>query len=594
MIKDVLSPLNLIQEEAVHSTEGPLLILAGAGSGKTACMTHRVAYLIKEKLVSPEHILCITFTNKAANEMKERIIKLVGKAPPFTGTFHSLCAKILRKYGHHIGIDPHFVIYDQTDQIEAVKKAMDDLGISKKQVSPRSALVSISSAKNELITEKEYPQYVRGVFQETVARIYLQYTKILQKNRALDFDDLLSQTVFLFQKHKEVLDTYATQFQYILVDEYQDTNHAQYLLTKLLASRWKNIAVCGDDDQSIYAFRGADIKNILDFEKDYPNCKVLKLEQNYRSTKTILEAAYMVIRQNRNRKEKRLWTQNSQGNPIRLFQGQNEIDEANFITQTVLSTQLPLSSYAVLYRTNAQSRTIEESLLKTGLPYILVGGTKFYERKEVKDVLSYLRLLLNPSDRLSEERVLKIGKSRFNQFLELQKNINVDTCSALEALDRILSSTEYLSLLENGTEEGETRIENVKELRSVASQFTSLVSFLENVSLVEQEYLPEHPSNGEKKEAIQLMTLHAAKGLEFPIVFMIGMEEGLFPHSRSLLDPNELEEERRLCYVGLTRSKEDLYLTYARNRLYFGSRMTSMLSRFVEDIPKEFIATIET
>lgn len=587
----LLKNLNPEQKKAVTTTEGPLLILAGAGSGKTACITTRVAYLIKEKGVPPENILAITFTNKAANEMKERIEKLVGKAPVVAGTFHSLCAKILRLDGETLGIPKNFIIYDANDSKDLIKQAMTNLGIDPKSVSPNTIKNIISSAKNELINAAEYTQYARGLTQEITARVYIEYQKLLKQNNAVDFDDLLTEVVRLFNRTNEVLTKYQNRFRYLLVDEYQDTNHAQYMITKLLAKKWRNIAVCGDPDQSIYSFRGADISNILEFEKDYPECTVIKLEQNYRSTKTILTAAHEVIRHNRARKDKKLWTENEIGVPISLYGANNEIDEANFLIRNIDQLRLPLSSFAVLYRTNAQSRVIEEAFLHAGIPYKLYGGTRFYERKEVKDVLSYLRLVENKNDSVSQKRAEKIGKNRLKkltEYLETEKNAAIK--APLQTLDEILIKTGYLETLDDGTEEGKNRIENVKELRSVASGFQDLAQFLENVALVENEYLPDGKlKNEQDQEAVSLMTLHAAKGLEFPVVFIVGMEEGLFPHSRTLLSPHEIEEERRLCYVGLTRSRQQLFLTHAQQRLYFGSKLTNLISRFIIDIPEELL-----
>lgn len=544
----------------------------------------------------------VTFTNKAASEMKERISHLLtthnlpaGRQDsqlttniPFAGTFHSLCAKILRREGKNIGILPNFVIYDEQDQKEAIKDILEHFDLDKKRFHPHAILSTISQAKNELISALEYPQYAHGPFQTEVGRIYLEYQKILRENNALDFDDLLSNTVSLFQKDKGTASYYQDRFRYVLVDEYQDTNHAQYLLTKLLAKKWRNLCVVGDASQSIYSFRGADYRNILNFKKDYPEVKIFNLEQNYRSTQTILDTAFTIISQNRSHPILKLWTDKSGGEKIIIHQATDEHKEAEFVAGQITS---PFSDSAVLYRTNAQSRVIEETLLKSGIPYALVGGTRFYERKEIKDLLSYLRLCANPKDKLSLKRIEKLGKKRlekFQSFLEKYQQDSVKkTFSTLEILEEIFKATSYLELYDAEDEEDFSRLENIKELKSVASEFPDLSLFLENVSLVEQEYYPDHPSfSDKKKDAVTLMTLHAAKGLEFNKVFMIGMEEGLFPHARTLLDPLELEEERRLCYVGITRARVKLYLTYTQRRLYFGQTSSNQISRFLFEIPE--------
>lgn len=593
-----LNGLNPQQRETVTATRGPILILAGAGSGKTRCITYKVAYLIIEAGESPENIICLTFTNKAANEMKERIIKMVGKVPPYTGTFHSLCAKILRIDGKHIGVPPSFVIYDEEDQLTAIKTVMEKLGVSIKQFNPRAVLSTISEAKNELISSLEYPQYARGYFQETTAQVYLEYQRFLRENEALDFDDLILQTVKLFQKNKEIARKYQDRFHFILVDEYQDTNHAQYVLTKLLAERHKNICVVGDASQSIYSWRGADFRNLINFERDFPKLKIFNLEQNYRSTQKILDAAHAVISHNKSHPILKLWTKNPDGDPITIYEARNEHDEAEFIVREIVcSLRSPLtfnySSFSVLYRTNAQSRVIEEVLLHSGIPYVLVGGTRFYERKEIKDALAYLRVLANPKDMVSYKRIEKLGKGKFKKFLEFSDKYEIKGKETVQILDEVLLASDYLSFYDEKIEEDLMRLENIKELRSVATEFQNISSFLENVALVDQETIPGHPlKSGEKLNAVTLMTFHAAKGLEFPIVFLIGMEEGLFPHSRSLLDPLELEEERRLCYVGMTRSMHKLYMTYAVHRLYFGTRTSNMVSRFLVDIPESLLKYI--
>ncbi len=586
----LLDELNPIQKEAAQAIDGPVLILAGAGSGKTKVLTHRTAYIIQEKGIEPGNILLVTFTNKAAGEMMARISKLLDNpsAKPVMGTFHSICAKILRKEGRNIGLGPGFSIYDETDAMDAVKEAMDLLGISPQKTSPSAVRHTISAAKNEMVSSLEYPQIARGFFQETVAKIYIEYQKILEKNQAVDFDDLLLLAVKMFQRFPEILQFYQIVFKYIMIDEYQDTNQAQYLFAKMLAARHKNICVVGDASQSIYRFRGADFRNIVNFKVDYPQSKVFNLEQNYRSTQIILDAAHSIIRKNRSHPVLELWTDKKAGEKVQIIETFNEKDEAIFIVNEIKKSGRPLSDFAVLYRTNAQSRTIEEVMLKSGTPYTLVGGIRFYERKEIKDVLAYLRLMQNERDSVSNKRIEKIGKQRAQKFWQLRDTLIVmETLpSTIEILDLILERTGYLDYIDDGTEAGKSRIENVKELRSVAEQFADLIEFMENVALV--EHIGEK-AEGDDGKRVTLTTLHQAKGLEWPVVFMVGMEEGLFPHSRSFLNPDELEEERRLCYVGITRAKEKLYMTHARQRLFFGSRSQNLTSRFISDLPETLI-----
>ncbi len=631
----LLKDLNPEQQKAVLETEGPMIILAGAGSGKTRVLTYKVLYLMIEKEIEPESLLMITFTNKAANEMKERMQRFLSDNPstnsassehagsgqvnlgmPWVSTFHSLCAKILRIDGKHMGYSSRFLIYDSQDQQDVVKEAMKRLGVSTKDFKPHSVHATISQAKNEFITASEYIGFAHGYFQETVASIYPVYQAILKENDALDFDDLILQTIALFQENERVLQKYQNRFQYVLVDEYQDTNRAQYILTKQLCEKWKNICVVGDFSQSIYSWRGADYRNLLRFKDDFPSGKTFSLSQNYRSTQKILDGASTVIAKNTSHPVLKLWTENPDGEEIEIYEADGEQDEADFIIRTVANLGLKnLSKAAVLYRTNAQSRVIEEALLHHGLPYVLIGGTRVYERKEIKDVLSYLRIISNPKDMVSFRRAEKLGKGRLQKFLNYQHVILEQPKGAIESpeksskqkdpiaslqddqkvsiktidiLDGLMRATGYLELYDEKLEEDRMRLENIKELRSVAIEFPDLTEFLENVSLVEQEYTSE-PQFEDKKNAITLMTLHAAKGLEFPIVFMVGMEEGLFPHSRSLMDRGELEEERRLCYVGMTRAKEKLFLTYARRRLYFGQRTSNTVSRFVLDLPEHVI-----
>lgn len=595
---NLLKHLNSAQKQAVLTSDGPILILAGAGSGKTRVLTYKVAYLILEKNISPENILMVTFTNKAANEMKQRIQKLTTNSP-FAGTFHSLCAKILRREGKHLGIPVNFTIYDEQDSRDVIKDTVLKFDLDKKKYNPNVVLAIISQAKNELISATEYPQYARGYFQENIIKIYLEYQKVLSENNALDFDDLISKTVEIFQKVNEVAALYQNRFQYVLVDEYQDTNHAQYTLTKLLAKRWRNICVVGDASQSIYAWRGADFRNINNFQNDYPGVKIFNLEQNYRSTQNILDAAFSIIKRNKSHPILKLWTDKAGGKPVTIYQAPNEHKEAEFVINCITehkqnNSNIKYSDFAVLYRTNAQSRILEEIFLYAGIPYVLVGGVRFYERKEIKDIIAFLRLLNNTHDKVSQKRIEKIGKKRLESFLSYSQKWHEDSnkqeFSTLETMENVLKSTNYLELFDSENEEDLSRLENIKELRSVATQFPVLSQFLENVSLIEQEFSPGSPIiNSEKKDAITLMTLHAAKGLEFNTVFMVGMEEGLFPHSRSLLEASELEEERRLCYVGITRAMEKIYLTYSQNRLYFGQRSSNAVSRFIAELPENLI-----
>ena len=591
MENDFLKDLNPQQQKAVKDTIGAQIILAGAGSGKTRVLTYKVIYLLKEKNVNPGNILMVTFTNKAASEMKERVNKVIkGGDKPLIATFHSLCAKILRIEGKYVGFSPSFSIYDTSDSLDGVKEAMKILNVSFRDFKPSSILATISQAKNQLINSSDYRNYARGFFQETVADIYPVYQKILKENNALDFDDLILETVSLFNNSPEVLEKYQNKFKYILIDEYQDTNQAQFILTKLLSKKSVNICVVGDFSQSIYSFRGANYRNLETFRHDFKDVKVFELSQNYRSTQKILDSAYSIISKNKGHPILKLWTENSSGENITIYEARNEHNEAEFIIEKIISESLSLTDVAVLYRTNAQSRVIEEVFLHQAVPYVLVGGTRFYERREIKDVLSYLRLVENPKDSISFKRVEKLGKARLSKFLEIQGQLKNEDLATIEILDQVLKKTEYLSLYDPKDEEDNMRLENIKELRSVAIEFPSLTSFLENVSLVEAEYMPDHPNKTcDKKDAVTLMTLHGAKGLEFPAVFMVGMEEGIFPHSRSLMNKEELEEERRLCYVGMTRAKKMLFLTYTRRRLYFGQKTSNTVSRFISDLPIDLV-----
>lgn len=596
---DILAQLNPQQQEAVVYNQGPLLILAGAGSGKTRVLTIKTAYLIQKEKFSPSSLLLVTFTNKAAQEMKQRIAKLLPDSPhlPWAGTFHSFAAQVLRRSGHHLGLSEKFIIFDEQDQLETIKMALVHLDLSPQKIKPTSILATISQAKNELISPQEYFQYARGPFQKTVSQIYPLYQKLLNRYQALDFDDLLLFAVKLFQKEPTVLSHYQSQFRYLLVDEYQDTNTAQYQLTKLLVN--KNHAFCavGDASQSIYSWRGANYRNLSYLQNDFPDLKILNLEQNYRSTQIILNSANAVIAKNTSHPILRLWTENKKGERITIFEASNELQEAKFIIETIFSleSQNPnLSNFAILYRTNAQSRLFEEALLKAGIPYLLVGGLRFYERKEIKDCLAYLRLVANPNDLVSYQRAQKIGLKKLEKFFQFLENNPVAKFATGELLDQILSITSYLELYQSKDEEDLARLENIKELHSVASEFPDLYEFLENVSLVQKENLPSRKNRlfwekNLKPQVVTLSTIHAAKGTEFNTVFLVGMEEGLFPHSRSLFEKEELEEERRLCYVGMTRAKERLYLTLCRRRLYFGQRTQNLPSRFLEDIPPHLV-----
>ena len=591
----ILSDLNPEQKSAVTYNCGPLLVLAGAGSGKTKVLTHRVAYFIQEGLIKPENALLLTFTNKAATEMRDRISHLISnlQSPisnqPIAGTFHSFCAKVLRIDGRHIGIPINFIIYDEQDQKDAVKQILESFDISTDQYNPASILNGISEAKNQMLSPEEYKNFVRGEWQEVVGKVYPEYEKMLKEIGALDFDDLLIKTVKLFKEIPEILEKWQRTLTHIFVDEWQDTNKIQYTLTKLLVGKRKNITAVGDASQSIYSWRGADFRNINYLIRDFPDIKVINLEQNYRSTQNILDAANLVISKNTTHPILKLWTEKSAGAKIKLYAARNGFDEADFVvseTESVIkfsNNKLNYHDIAVLYRTNAQSRVLEEAFLHAGIPYTLVGGVRFYDRKEIKDVVSYIKYLVNPKDSVSRKRIEKIGLRRFEKLKELS---SIEGLTTLDILDAVIQKTDYLALFQKESEENIARLENLKELRSVATEFPNINDFLENVALVEAG--PRHQS----KNVVTLMTLHAAKGLEFPVVFIVGMEEGLFPHSRSLMDTNQLEEERRLAYVGITRAKEVLYLTYASSRLYFGERISNPPSRFIMDIPENLIENL--
>ena len=638
-MNSLLTGLNKEQQQAVQHTEGPLLILAGAGSGKTKVLTVRIAHLLGQG-VNPYEILAITFTNKAAKEMKSRVEGLVGDVANriWLSTFHSFCAKFLRfELDNFLGYNSNFTIYDTSDSQTVIKAALKALNLDDKYYPVGSMIGAISDAKNKLLFASDFRKQARDFYQQKVADVYEYYERELRKNNALDFDDLLLVAVKLLQSNEAVLDKYSKRFRYVMIDEYQDTNHAQYLLAKLLASHWKNIAVVGDADQSIYAWRGADIQNILDFEKDYPNCTSIKLEQNYRSTKIILDAANAVIENNEGRPKKNLWTDKTEGAKIQHFTAQSEHEEAAFIGDTIAKKHdihgVPYGDMAILYRTNAQSRVLEEALIKRALPYTMVGGTKFYDRKEIKDVLAYLRVLYNPFDDLSLLRIINVPKrsigattvaklqdyARANGtslFMTLTQLHLVDTIkgktkekleefgiliftlvaemedkTVLDILESILDRTGYLAQLEESTDpQDQARAENIGELLSVAKDFQdtnptgTVEDFLEQVALVN-----DVDSFEQEESKVTLMTLHAAKGLEFPIVFLGGLEEGLFPHSRTLMNPEEIEEERRLAYVGITRAEKELYISNATTRTVFGRTSSYLPSRFIDEIPEELV-----
>lgn len=638
-MNSLLTGLNKEQQQAVQHTEGPLLILAGAGSGKTKVLTVRIAHLLAQG-VNPYEILAITFTNKAAKEMKSRVEGLVGDVANriWLSTFHSFCAKFLRfEIDSFLGYNSNFTIYDTSDSQAVIKAALKALNLDDKYYPVGAMIAAISDAKNKLLFASDFRKQARDFYQQKVSDVYEYYERELRKNNALDFDDLLLVAVKLLQSNATVLDKYSHRFRYVMIDEYQDTNHAQYLLAKLLASHWKNIAVVGDADQSIYAWRGADIQNILDFEKDYPNCTSIKLEQNYRSTKIILDAANAVIDNNEGRPEKNLWTDKTEGAKIQHFTAQSEHEEAAFIGDTIVKKHdihdVPYGDMAILYRTNAQSRVLEEALIKRALPYTMVGGTKFYDRKEIKDVLAYLRVLYNPFDDLSLLRIINVPKrsigattvaklqeyARANGtslFMTLTQLHLIDSIkgktkekleefgiliftlvsemedkTVLDILESILDRTGYLAQLEESTDpQDQARAENIGELLSVAKDFQdtnpsgTVEDFLEQVALVNDV------DSFEQEEAkVTLMTLHAAKGLEFPIVFLCGLEEGLFPHSRTLMNPEEIEEERRLAYVGITRAEKELYISNATTRTVFGRTSSYLPSRFIDEIPEELV-----
>lgn len=632
---DLLKDLNDRQKEAVKYNEGPLLVLAGAGSGKTRVLTYKIAYLVNNG-VNPNNIMAITFTNKAAEEMKERVADLLPGVRGFlVSTFHSACVRFLRKDIDNIGFDRNFIIYDPLDQKALLKECLKELNLDDKKFTPRGALNYIGRQKDKLLTPKESLDTSKNIWEETMAKIYNLYQKRLKENNALDFDDLIMKTVELFNTCPNILKYYQDRFMHILVDEYQDTNHAQYVLVKMLSQKHRNLCVVGDDDQSIYAFRGADLQNILDFEKDYPDAKIIRLEQNYRSTQNILKAANSVIDYNFGRKKKTLWTENEPGDKIRCVTLENEYEEAEFIASEIeklLDDGWNYGDVAILYRTNAQSRVLEETMVKKQIPYKMIGGVRFYHRREIKDLLAYLRVIINPSDDVSLTRIINvpkrgIGNATLNKLRSLaeQKNSSIyhiieeiegtnfttriknnlkdfykmmedfiykkSKYTISELMNYILEKTGYIENLEaENTPNATSRIENLQEMISAGIEFekqnpkASLEDFL-----VELALLTDVDQLEESDQAVTLMTLHGAKGLEFPVVFLAGMDEGIFPHSRAMVDDEELEEERRLCYVGITRAKKKLYFTRAWKRSLYGNTSYYMASRFIDEIPRELL-----
>ena len=637
-MQELIEGLNNKQKEAVLATEGPCLVIAGAGSGKTKVLTHKIAYLMSEMYVKPWNILAITFTNKAANEMKERVEKLVGDAAKdmWIGTFHSICVRILRKYIDRLGYDHSFLIFDTSDQKTLVKECMKSLKIDDKMFTDRSIMSEISNAKNEMLEPKTYQTKYAGEYRkEIIGKVYEMYQQKLKENNAVDFDDLINHTIKILTENPDALEYYSDKFKYVLVDEYQDTNKAQFTLVTLLASKYGNITVVGDNDQGIYSFRGADITNILNFEKDFPGAKLIKLEQNYRCTGNILKAANAVIKHNENKYEKKLWTENDEGALPTIHKADDEYDEGRFIVQEINHLRreeyMKYSDFTVLYRMNSQSRAIEEILRREGIPYKIVGGLKFYERKEIKDIISYLRLIYNFSDNISLRRIINepkrgIGKTSIDNIGEISEQTGlsmfdiikhaedyglnrvkansmefiqtieylrskIEELSISDLIKETLDKTGYMKALElENTTEAESRIENLEEFLTVAIEFeeeeaeNTLADFLEGITLSS-----DIDGMEDSEDSVTLMTLHSAKGLEFPVVFLVGLEEGIFPGNKSIGEPKELEEERRLFYVGITRAKQFLYLTCAKRRTIFGSTSYNAISRFVEEIPSDLL-----
>ncbi|RAP73900.1 DNA helicase PcrA [Paenibacillus montanisoli] len=640
-IDQAVQKLNAPQRAAVQATDGPLLIMAGAGSGKTRVLTHRIAYLIEKKRVAPWSILAITFTNKAAREMQQRVSALVGNAGQdiWVSTFHSMCVRILRRDINRIGFTNSFTILDSADQLSVIRNCMKDLNIDTKKFEPKSVQAALGGAKNELISPEQFELKIGDYFDGIVAKVYTAYQKRLKSNNSLDFDDLIMKTIQLFKEEPDVLAFYQNKFRYIHVDEYQDTNRAQYMLCKMLADKHHNICVVGDSDQSIYRWRGADITNILNFEEDYPEAQTIMLEQNYRSTANILNAANAVIKLNANRKPKKLWTDQGDGEVITVYQADTEHDEGYYVTGAIrknVNNGRKFADHAILYRTNAQSRVIEETLIKSDIPYQIVGGVKFYDRKEIKDLLAYLRLVSNPDDDISFQRIVNVPKRGIGDttvaklseeaalrgisvfalleqldWLDVTGRARTALAEFRDMIDNLTRMVEYLSVTEltekvlelsgyreelqrENTLESQARLENIDEFLSVTQDFEkrnedkSLISFLTDLALIADiDTMDKDEPEGGIKDAVVLMTMHSAKGLEFPVVFIIGMEEGVFPHSRALTDNEELEEERRLAYVGITRAEKQLYLTCARMRTLFGRTNANLPSRFLREVPDE-------
>jgi len=589
-MSDLLSKLNNEQVAATIHKNGPAVVLAGAGSGKTTVLTSRVSWLIEKRNISPYSILVVTFTNKAAKEIKERILKLTGHILPWSGTFHSFCAKILRIDGDQIDLGKNFVIYDSADQISLIKNIYKEFNFDKEEFNIKAVQTAISSAKNELLSNEDYQQIASGTFQNHIARVYKIYQHKLNKASAVDFDDLLSKTLNLLKTSKETREKYQRMFEHVLIDEYQDTNKAQYELTKILSAPQDNIFVVGDFCQSIYAWRGADYKNMLQLKKSFPKIKEYKLEQNYRSTQNILDAATEVISQNTSHPILKLWTTKQAGSKITCYEANSGKGEAKQVIKFIKTHQkkFDYGNFAILYRTNAQSREFEEALIGGGIPYRLIGGTKFYERKEVKDLIAYLRFSVNRDDIVSYQRILKLGQRRFANFMSWLEKTKI-TNTAAEILKEILEVTKYIDKFKRDTEENITKKENVEELLNVATQFDNVSQFLENIALIQDNQFADKGDANENNYYVNLMSLHSAKGLEFEVVLMVGMEDGLLPHSRSLMDNDQMEEERRLCYVGITRAKSYLYLTYSRSRFQYGTNISAIRSRFIEDIPKQLL-----
>ena len=599
MTLDFLDQLNEKQKKAVLHTTGPALVLAGAGSGKTRVLTQRVAYLLATQNLRPEQILLVTFTNKAALEMKNRVRQLTHCDLPFSGTFHSFATRVLRRHATAANLDPNFTIYDSDDQLALLKQIYKDNGWNPKDYKPQAVKAAISNAKNFLQSPEDYRRSAYGDFGEFVANAYEVYQRALKREAALDFDDLLNDTLALLQNEPHVRNTYQEQIQFVLIDEYQDTNKVQYCLSKILSAPQNNLFVVGDFSQSIYAWRGADYTNMLTLQKDFPQVTTYHLDQNYRSHQAILTAATQIIQKNTDHPILNLWTSDKTPMKIKLVEAETGNQEADWVAREIKrlhqEESLPLQAIAILYRTNAQSRAFEEALTRHRLPYRLVGGFKFYERKEIKDVLAYLRLYFNPKESVSLKRVLKIGKRRYNQYLDwrtaYQAQIEKEE-TPLKLLQEILQTTNYRDLYDQTEPEEAVKLENINELLAHSSQFTDTLNFLENIALIQDDYLPDEANAEQTQDQVQLMSLHSAKGLEFQAVFMVGMEENLLPHARSLFDAKQLSEERRLCYVGITRAKDKLYFTCARRRWQYGITTMSCRSRFLDDLDERLL-TVE-